>query len=440
MRALLGRLIAGALVALGLLLTPAAALADERAMIGVGGTNAAFSAASTTYYLPIGAVGGPVLTSEALAQTTWRGSGVISKIRIKPTTNARSSDTTVCLRIAGVDVVCKTIPATISTEQTDLSTDYTVNDGDTVVVKLTTGTGSGNLVLRGITMEFRTTSGQVFTHLNSVGNVALTVSRPLSTSGNLVTTTASTTVDTGGEGVALESATLSRMVAAVALNASSSATYNSRKNGANGAQSVTVASGAGPTVGEDATNSDSLTAGDTFSLRLAAPGASVTTARVGYRYQGATAGRVMIASAGSANTLTSGNTYYGGPFGGATLSVATTSDPTQAVVPFDAHISKFTAVAFSYAGTANVTIELLKNGASFSPPYTITFNAAGTVSEDTPGTSVAVSAGDTINYKVSGQDGNLVLQWVGFLMTDDYAGSAPPTGRARRMLTMGVGR
>lgn len=410
---------------LALALSACPALADQGAMVGVGGTNAAFSGALTTYYVPIGSVGGPNTLTEAEAQTIWRGAGWFRSVYSDPASNLRTTDTTVCLRVAGVDVSCQTWGSTASDARFDPGA-YPVSDGDAVVLKVTTGSGTGNFVLSPVTWEFRA-PGQVFTHYSAWSNgLAAGIGQQYSFAGVLSPTGAATAA------LALEDFTLSNLVVAVSANGAGTVNFYAYRTSANTLQTVSFGSGV-TGVAEDTTHPDSLTAGDTYAVNKPNPGFSTTIVRAGFKYQGAVAGRVAIMGGGTANNLNAGNTYYGSVFGSAFLGTTGNELATQAVVPFAVEVSKASIYIQSYGGTATVTVDVMKNGVS---ARAFTCTTAGHCTD--PNTApIAFAAGDKIGWRISGHDGTLTVVWSGMLMTD--VSPAAANNNNQMSLLLGVG-
>lgn len=393
--------------------------AGQRAMLGIGGNNVSYANA-TAYYLPVGGMGAGSANTQALADTVWRGSGKFANLRVRVQQNSRSVACTVSVLVNGVARLTCTIGAGSTTVTPD-ATVYDVAAYDTVCVKVDPGSGSGNIRLGAITWEFKTASGtQVFAHYNSSGDNYLSSGRyAYSPGGFLDPLGASTSSDVGAEAIAIEAFTLSNIVAGITSGASPAITMVSRKNNAAGNQTIAATTG---TPVEDTTNSDSLSAGNTFVIRTTTiPGTNPTYTRIGFKYTGAVAGRTMVFSAGR-STVTNAQTagVYGGPFGPPIVNVL--PEYAEAEVPFACQVSDIAANVQSYAGANQVTLELYKNTGS-GPVATglmLQFTTAG-IKTTSSGGPVTFAAGDKMCWKASGQNGDVVFVFIGVLVTDTNA-------------------
>lgn len=421
--------LAAGLVGLG---APGGALADQRAMVVVGGGTAAaarFSTASVTSYLSIGGASSEAAQTEALAQTPWGGAGTFTNFHIEPAGNTRGTNTTICIRVNGADALCNTWGSSSTTSFLDTSTSLAIAAGDLVSISVTTGTGTGVFQLKPISWQFTTTSGQVFTHLSNhapLGVAGTTAARFYATGGRLEQETTEAQVNLK----ALEAFTASNLVASVSANAASTPTYTFRKGAADTTLTLGFTSGATGRV-EDTTHSVSVAAGDVFAVAKSATGGSVTTIRTGIKYAGAVAGRVMQVAYGSAGP--SAATYVSP---GMSTAGETSGTPTQIRIPFASTVSKLSVQIRSYtSGTTDLVVDLEKNGVSvrsFTVPAGSTFPGTFT---DASGAEDAFAAGDLLDVKVSGMNAALGLNAVTFLMTDSNAtGGGGPTHRRGGLL------
>lgn len=236
-------------------------MANQFAMLASGG-NFSFNA-STTYFNQLNApqvISG--VPTETPAQVKFRGACTLSNLYVNVST-ASSSATTVDIRQNGASAALTVSCTGAGTGSfSDLTHSVTVADGDLICYRVAVGTGGG--FVANVSCQL-TTAGQVYTSLvgaNTQGSNSVPANGNFySVAGNLGP--ANTTELASGI-VALESATLSNLQLYIAINSQTGAhTLISRKNEANGAQTVTVTAS---TLGlyEDATNSDTLASGDRF--------------------------------------------------------------------------------------------------------------------------------------------------------------------------------
>jgi hypothetical protein len=418
---MLQRLI-GAFVALFLLAGPA--LADQRAMVVVGGGTIAaarFSTASVTSYVPIGGATSEVVQGAniALAQVAWRGAGTFSNFNFDPATNTRTTDVTVCLNVNGADVLCKTWTTGSPLDARFDASSVAIADGDLVCLSVTLGSGAGVFSLAPVSWQF-TTTGQVFTHLNSAapnGAAAVTAARNNVAGGRLDTNNVEANVNVK----ALEAFTASHVTAALSSNAGSAAVFKLRKNNADSSVSLTTGTGIGVT---EAAGSEAIAADDVFNITKNATGSAVTTTRVGLKYTGAVPGRVMQMAAGVASLSA---TTYVGP--GASTAGETTESSSQVRVPFASTVSKLSVLITATASTSDIQVDLMKNGVSvrsFTVPFGGSFPGTFT---DPSGAEDAFAAGDLLDVRISGMNAAVGVNAVTFLMTDTNATTGGNNGR-----------
>lgn len=398
----------------------------ESVLVGLGDTTST-ATASTSWFATYGAQGptSQADTTEADAQLKMRGTPTLKNMYCRVTTNGRAQASTVKSRQNGANAgPSVSITGSTTGNFSDTSGNVTFADGDTWDVALTTGSGAGSLIVASITAELQYSSAAK-TFLSTFGSIAITALRYI----NLGGTIASTATEVQTQQTALETATLDKLQCIVTLNASTGYTVKTRKNTANGGQSISVGNAATGFF-EDTSGTDSLVAGDVFNVVVSAPSASTTLTAVGVRYASAAAGTgpAQVAKSG-VNTLAAATTRYssmfGAPVGNATESLV------QAVMPFAATLSKLSCYVPTNASTTSVTLISRKGGANGGQSVSIAGGATG-LFHDLSGTDT-VAATDMVNTQMSGSDGNVSFSWIGMLVTQSTAVTA------RRMSTLGVG-
>lgn len=191
--------------------------------------------------------------------------------------------------------------------------------------------------------------------------------------------------------------TLSRL--AVNLNTiGTTRSFKSRVNGANGAQTLTVAD-ASSGVQEDASNTDDISADDLINARYTDAGANPTV--YGYRavFQ-ADSGHVALRSGGMGGGWTvSGATRYVPFLGGAPAANGTTTIANaQSKIRVAGTISRFQLYVGSNARAVTDTFRVNINGTNGNGVLSVTSGATG-LFEDTTNTD-AVADGDLVCVQV----------------------------------------
>lgn len=228
-------------------------------------------------------------------------------------------------------------------------------------------------------------------YYNPVGD--LSVAQPDDVSANLITRDTYTL-----KGLYLN-------VTSNSLNAA--ATVRSRKNGANGAQSVSIPAG-NTGVFEDAVNSDSLVSGDLFCTQAVGGG---TTGNFSYHYisyiLSTVSATTPILAAGGIAVIGDGETryFYINGHGQAATPEASVQYRFRVVATFSN--LRIYVNANSLDGAA--TVRTRKNGANGAQSVSIGAGATGAF-EDAVNTD-SISVGDNVNYQgvAGGTTGNVQL-------------------------------
>ena len=389
------------------------------------------STASTTWYGPWNTEGAltQLETSEAPTQAIWRGgASTLTKMRVRASTNARSTDTLVKGRLNTADsalVVTITGGGGAGT-YVDMTNSMALADGDLWNYSIATSTGTGSVGMS-IAAEIQT-AGQVSVPIATWGSLAFTAARfYMIGGGNFV----SNITETPALALALETCTLKNLQVYIRGNSSTGFTFKTRVNGADGALTVSPGSAATGWF-EDTTNTDSLAAGDTYCFTTTAPSATATLGYAGVKYTSATANTCAINSNIVANSPAAGATAYFAMGGAKTSAIEANC---QHSMPFGGTISKLSARVFSNTSSTASTLISRINNSSASSTLTITIPSATTsgVIQDTTN-SDSFAATDTLDIRFTGATtGPTTLQWVGALIT------ASSVSAVRRLTLLGVG-
>ena len=200
------------------------------------------------------------------------------------------------------------------------------------------------------------------------------------------------------QAVARDSYTLANLyVRIIANGTTASSTVRSRKNTANGAQSVSI--GAGATgVFQDSVNSDSLVAGDLFNTqRVVGAGGSLTLTIIAYTL--ATASNttpILIAGDVTSLSVGFGATTYA-PIGGEARYNGTEAR-SQYIFRVAATLSNFRIFVRSNTLDNGTTVRTRKNAADGAQSVSVPASTTGAY-EDTVN-SDSVASGDAVAYQV----------------------------------------
>jgi hypothetical protein len=390
------------------------------------------STASSTYYAPFNSMGhaDSVITTESQAQVKNRGAATAKNLTVFVQGNGRGTATLVTLRVNGADTAMSiSIPGggtSVFVEGTPHN--ISIADGDLVDVAVALGTGGGGIIIASIAVEMvRTTAAQM---LAAVGSVTLSNAngdRILPPIGVLVTSGSYTTPTM----TALEACTFSNLQVNVTTADTATQVFRSIKNLSFGNQAVSVPAGV-PGLYEDTTHSDTLAAGDTFSIQQDQPATSVTYTLVAVRYVG-----------GSAHGMGGGNMAFDG-FGSGTKYLnpfgsfeGAAEDRNQFAVPIDTVWSKLSMHVVSNDSPTTMVVKSRIEGVDGVQALSISPSATGLFQDLTHQDSV--TAGQRVSIQASGQTGFTNLWWHGSIFTGAVVGGGGGGGGGGGMMLGGLG-
>lgn len=359
-----------------------------------------------------------VKATESEAQITWRTAGTFSKLYTRVTTNNNTASSTVKFRkntANGNQSV--SIPASSTGEFQDSSNTDSVVSGDLLNYQLITGATGANIAMSSVTSVFagntetvaRFTLSANANFANATNNV--TQYAPLGGSSNQSSTESfyQFKIKTTG--------TLRNFYVAIISNTkTTTTTFRSRKNTANGnmlISVVTLATG----VFEDTVNTDSLVSGDLVNYLVATglgAALTITVGNMGAEFA-TTNGKNHMISSGTATVLASNSTLFIPP-GGDITNIATETN-TKVKANFGHISSNLEGFLSTNTVTASTTVTLRKNGANGNQTFSIPASTTGYF-EDTTNTD-AILATDELNYQfVTGATGtNMTVRSIGYLIT-----------------------
>lgn len=398
-------------------------MALERALLGAGDATSVSPASAVTYF---GAFGCSHLaqtgadTVEANTSQIYRGAAAtLERLRVVVQTNSRVAGSTVTGRVAGADSALQaSLLASTTGTFTDLTNTAAVTDGQAYGYALAIGGTSGALNLASVTASIRANQAAAIqlAVLGSSGVVVNATTRFVHPAGTLVTPSTSEGVTNA---VAVQDLTLSNFQVSVSSNTRvADTTFRSRKNSANGAQSVVFPAGVSGQL-EDVTNTDSLVDGDAFchAFTTGAGGGTLQLTSIGVRVQGAGSGAgAPIFARSNGVALTGGLTRFWPPMGRPT-SVSSETNGAQA--PFGLVLSRFAIEALTNLSTTTVTVVVRNGGADGNQVVTFAGGETGVKRDLTHTDTVAVGA--SFGLKASGSDNTVTFTGWGLSVAETPA-------------------
>lgn len=403
-----------------------------KALVGCAQINASISTNSTTFYLPLGSSGIQFDTTEANVKFRAGIAGTLSKLSCQVASNARSTTTTVRTRVNGsngAQSIAITTGATgffIDSSNTD-----SISAGDDVNLSLTTSTGGGAIVFDSFWCAFEASSGFGSFHMSTISSIGPTFSTASSSFYNSISGgigAAFSTTENDKAVTVRTSGSFRRMFCTVNSNARGTTTIVSfRKNNADGNQTISITAAATGTF-EDATNSDSVTSGNTVNFRvLTGSGAgAIGFIRFGVTYDGGDNQHDIFALMNATVQRIASSTDVFPIFMGR-LDVGNTTEANGKIrIPFDARLDRFRVKVFS-CSTNNITFKLRKNGADGNQSVLVTTGGAGLFEDSTNVDDVV--AGDDINLKGSSSTNTSTYAYFGLRINEPFV---PASGGGNR--------
>ena len=381
-------------------------------------------------------------SSASRADVAVRDAGTFSKLYIHVPTNTASVTSVITFQDSGADTaltVSVTSDATGIFEDTSNSAALANTDEASIKVTVPNEVGTNNITIdvAGVQFEPDTTTNTIsFPAASALGpdfaSASTTEFIPMC---GLLYFSSVESVQTAR---IRKSFTSSDFYALVQANARTTNTiFGTRKNAGAGGQSVTYGSGE-TNVKEDASNSDSLVAGDDFNYYITTGTGTeiITPVKLSTSLINTSDFFVNYCISNGATVGTSSTTYA--RIGGGLAFDATEGD-TQIYPQFTFTASELLAyVGANAAVVAGCTVTLRDNGADSS--LTVSYAAAETgLKNDTSNTATITSGTDEINYAIVNSDavGTVTFQWLG--VHGAVAAVASTKLRTGVLMMMGIG-
>lgn len=376
---------------------------------------AAVDAGATLYCPPSGSIGVTNMnTTEALAQARARDQYALSGLYVTVTANTLTGTTTATLRKNGANASqAVSIGAGLTGAFQDTLNSDSLASGDLFCTRFVTGAGGLDaLTVAVVAYNLRSPTGTSILIISNPGQDILSAgaTRYQPIGGARFTDTTESWV----QYTFRVAATLSNLRVLVQVNSRNGATtIRTRKNGANGNQSVSI--GASTTGDfEDTTNADPVSPGDLINYQEVAGGSSgnIRYGVLQMKLQGTRAVKVMIAGSTDGNSIGINLTAYIPLEGGQSITTLEASARVTCAAPYTARNGLFkTSKANTWNGTTTATLR--KNGASQTITMTIPASTTGTYEDTANQDSFAV--GDTIDWVFITAGGSAGTFWYGFV-------------------------
>lgn len=375
---------------------------------------------TTSYFSFVGS--GLASTIESEVELPIRDGGVFSNLFAYVSANTTLVNTVITLRKSRADTA---VTVTYASGETGIKEDTTHTDTfantdeiDYAAVVANDASGSTTITLTCLGVQFApTTTTDCVVSLgavrNSADNSSSTTYYMLPSGGSLVF---------GGSEASSKyrvrtNFTSSNLFVNILTNARTTNTIiRTRKNGANGSQSITFSAGETGQK-EDTSNTDTLVSGDDFnySWSMGASSEIMNPGIISTRCVSTSNIFPMLKGASNASAIAFNTTTYSGVGGKSTVS--TTEATTQIYPRFDFVAKELVSyVSANTIATSASTITLRDNGADSA--VTVSYAAAETgLKNDSTNTAQITSATDEINYKIvtPNTSGNLTITWIGIL-------------------------
>ncbi len=368
--------------------------------------------ASTTYYQTLGQGSLRNATTEAHEVRTFRSGFTASRLYAKVSVNDRGA-TTVRTRKNGANGnQSLTIPSSTTGEFEDTTNSDSYASGDTGNLQIVTGAGGATLQITAVLLQADATTNSTVFYTAPTGSFTTSGQTRWATP---VGGSVWTNPEAHEELYVRGAVTLKHLWLYVATNArTTNNTIRVRKNGANGNQVITVTAG---TTGnfEDTSNTDSLVAGDRFTIQLTTGTGTQAfeTQQCSITAETTDGSFPIFAKGGAAGVTIAQNLTRFGP-----VVSRFDANANESPVQHDARIGMTLSNVACYVGnntvTADSTLRLRKNGANANQVVTITASTTG-LFRDTTNTD-AVVATDELTYQVVTGSGGTSLAIHSFQM------------------------
>lgn len=342
---------------------------------------------------------------EAAVEIRFRSAGTLSNFHLTIETNLVNASRLWSIRKNAASTNLNvTVPSSTTGEFEDTTDTVSIAVGDDICLMVAAGGSVGTTNIDSTGLHFdattNTVSKWVCSSSTSFSAASTTYYNPIQ--GYLSTIITTTLGEDNIENEIQVAGTLKGLTAVVATNArTTSSTVRSRKNSANGAQSVSIGS-SGTGVFTDTTNTDSVVAGDVCDVSFTTGTGTGTLVlySIQTEYQTTDGTSAIINADSDPLTQSTGLTRYLAPNGYTGLATAETN--TQVPVRFDCTRENLFVNVTANTTDGSGTVRTRVNGANGNCSVSIAANTTGKF-EDLSGIDTVTDGDDASNYQsVSG--------------------------------------
>jgi hypothetical protein len=382
-----------------------------------GSTDRTLAPGVTNFFAPM--AGSPTLTTEASAQIVAADTATISGLSVYiPTNSLTTATATFAVRVNGASsAVSVSVPAGATGSFSDVTNTAAVADGDLICfVASTTAGGAGTIAIADIMAWYEVAGAQVqlFNAAQVTATYVSVLSRfiiplasatltPLTTNESQLIATSAAAGTWRDMGVYIETNT--RVTAT---------TLQSRKNGANGNQIISVAAGA---TGQfrDITNTDTIAIGDTmnYAFTTSTGGGVILTRNVFSWF--ASSNQQYNCFADASGTVFNNFAPAWGPIPGVS---SFTNTPDRYLAPWRkaARLSKLQAQVPTNASNGTITMASWIGGALGNQAISIPAGATGFFQDATNTDTVPVGSTASVRLSTTGAAGTTDIKVYGWLV------------------------
>jgi hypothetical protein len=382
------------------------------------GTDRTIAPGVTNYFAPMG--GTPTLTAEASAQIVAADTATVSSLGVYVVANSLTTATTTFgFRVNGVSsALTVSVPAGATGSFSDVTNTAAVADGDLICFIISTSAGGSGTCTFADVIAWYDVAGQQVQLFNSAQTTATYVNNstayvipvacitltPLSTNESQLIATSDVAGTWRDMGVYIESNT--RVT---------TTTLRSRKNSANGNQTISVAGGA---TGQfrDTTNTDSIAVGDTmtYTFTTGASGGGVILTRNIFSWF-ASSNQQYNCFSDAAGTVFNNFATAWGPIPGSTTFSNT---PDRYFTPWRklVRLSKLQARVPSNTSNGTITMASWIGGALGNQTLSIPAGATGFFQDTTNTDTVTVGSTAGARLSTTGTSGTTDIKVFGWMV------------------------
>jgi len=392
-----------------------------KTFVGIG-SRVSIDTASVTRYCSIGNTLGEEwanseYSTEALAEIKCRNAGTASELHAQVLTNGRASANTVTLRKNNADTAL-TLSITAATTGlfSDTGESVSIADGDDYCIKVVNNDSTGTFTFKDIAMVYEPSSGSAvqmgcctdFSYSASSLQLTFYLSFPGVYFGNQFT-------ESNIQSECFVATTFSDLQVYIAVNdRSNNSSMVFRDNGADGNQSVTIT---GSTTGkfEDTSNSDVLSVGDKYNLKLVrasgSSGQSVEVSSFSMLLTTNGTGFPILAN-GFGASLSTGTEYS--PVFYYSDNFSTESD-AEYYVPFGVDTEDLSGFVQSNSSTTTTTVQFRVDGSNVNQSFSVSAASTGRFTDAS--NTDTINSGSSCTVSIGGMDAAYFMRDLGIFAT-----------------------